>query len=367
MSNSTVNLPIFPVGKGGRAANLPVDAGSHIYAGTLVSQLDATSMLVPGSTALSGPAIGISTHEQDATSGSDGDKRCIVITDVVVALKNAAAPHACSEAVAFGAVVYMQDDHTISADSNTGAYFAAGTFVGMEEDGRVRVYIPMRRADTDPLESDLSTTAGAGLVGILDAGTFTSATTVEGALAEIYQGMQSIQKQVNIPLLGSIDATTGTAMIAFVDGAYTVPGTEFTNSKTCAVRWNNHATPTALVVNVAMPQDLDDTAVVTFHALVSKVGATSGDATKLTVGAFEHTVAALHDADTDFGGDTSAVVGNATSKTVTEVTLTLAAADVHATPSSMCFTIKPKAGTLGTDDLLLHSAWLEYKGKILTS
>ena len=156
-------------------------------------------------------------------------------------------------------------------------------------------------------------------------------------------------------------------LVVFADGNFTVPGTEFTNSKTRAVRWNNHATPTALVCNVAMPQDLDDTALITFHALVSKTGATVGDATKLTVGAFEHIVGAAHDADVDFGGDTSAVVGDAAAKTVTEVILTLAAADVHPAPSSICFTIKPKAGTLGTDDLLLHSAWLEYKPQLLTS
>ena len=30
-------------------------------------------------------------------------------------------------------------------------------------------------------------------------------------------------------------------------------------------------------------------------------------------------------------------------------------------------TIKPKAGTLGTDDLCLHACWLEYTRKLMTS
>jgi hypothetical protein len=202
---------------------------------------------------------------------------------------------------------------------------------------------------------------------IADAGDFTDETELEGATQEIYQGLLSTQKCIPIPLGGAIDIATGALLAVFSGGVSTTPGTEFTNSKTSAIRWNNDAAPGAIAVNVAMPQDLDETADVTFHALVSKTGATVGDALKLTVGAFEHIPGALHDADSDFGGDTSAVTGDATAKTVTEVTLTLAAANVHAAPSSICFTIKPKAGTLGTDDALLHSAWLEYKPVLLAS
>lgn len=214
----------------------------------------------------------------------------------------------------------------------------------------------------------LATTAGAGLIGLLDTGGFTLAATVEAAIAEIYQSMRSIQTTWPLPApVTGIDIATGAALAVFADGASTTPGTQFTNSKAVVVRWNNHGTPGAIAITAAMPQDLDDAAVVTYHALVSKIGATLADATKLTVGAFEQTVAALHDADTDFGGDTSAIVGDATSKTVTEVILTLALADIHAAPSSITFTIKPKAGTLGTDDFLLHSHWLEYTPKIMAS
>ena len=35
--------------------------------------------------------------------------------------------------------------------------------------------------------------------------------------------------------------------------------------------------------------------------------------------------------------------------------------------SAMTFSIKPKAGTLGTDDAFLHAAWLEYTPKLLPS
>jgi hypothetical protein len=359
MSNSTKNLALFPYGKGGREVYLPVDGGSHIYAGTMVAQL-GTGMVVPASTAGAGPAIGVAQHEQDNTNGSDGDVRVKVLYDQIFLFANGSNTDACSEETAMFGVVYAGDDHTIFDNDGSATLKPAGRFVGIEPDsGKVRVFVGMANLG-DAFED-------ASNIAISDAGSFTASTDVESALAEIYQDIKSIQKQVNIPLTSSIDVATGALLAVFANGASTTPGTQLTDSKTACVRWNNDAAPGAIAVTVPMPQDLDDTALVTFHALVSKTGATVGDATKLTVGAFEQTAGALHDADTDFGGDTSAVVGNATAKTVTEVTLTLAAADVHATPSAMTFTIKPKAGTLGTDDLCLHAAWLEYKGKALTS
>jgi len=365
MSNTTINLTRHPVGKDGRGINLPVDGGSHLYEGAMVSQLDATAMLVPGSTASSGSCVGVATHEVNNT-GSDGDKRCLIETDRIFAFANATAGDACSEATAIFSIVYMYDDHTIADNDNGGARDPAGLFCGMEEDGRVRVYVGMRRLTSTEL-ADLAATGGAALVGIADAGTFTAETTVEGATQELYQNALSAQKQVNIPLLSFLEAATGAPMIVFADGATSQPGTQITDSKCPTVRWNDHATPAKIMGTVAMPQDLDDSKLVTVHALVSKTGATVGDATKLTIEAFEIVPAALHDADTDFGGDTDAVVGDATAKTVTELTLTLTAANIHASPEGLAISIKPKDGTLGTDDLLLHAAWLEYTPKLMTS
>jgi hypothetical protein len=361
MSNTSKNLIRHPFGKDGRDIFLPVDGGSHIYEGSLVSQLSGTAMLVPGSTASSGNAVGVAVHEIDNTNGSDGDKRCRVEFDRIFEFANGLTTDACSEATQLFSVVYMGDDHTIFDNDAGGTLKAAGRFCGMSEDGKVRVFVGAAIADLGDALADASDVA------IADAGNFTSQTTAEGATQEIYQHLESIQKQVNIPITAALEVATGALLTVFADGSTSVPGTQLTNSKAVSVRWNNHATPAAIAVTVPMPQDLDDMADVVFHALVSKVGATSGDATKLTVGAFEQTVAALHDADSDFGGDTTAVVGNATSKTVTEVTLSLLGANVHATPSAMTFTIQPKAGTLGTDDLCLHAAWLEYKGKLLAS
>lgn len=202
---------------------------------------------------------------------------------------------------------------------------------------------------------------------IEDAGGFTSQTTAEGALQELYQNVKSVQCQLNVPSLAAGILAAGTPLAAFADNSSSNPGITLADSKAVAVRWNNNASQTAVWYSVPMPQDLDDTAVVVMHILASKSGATLGDATTFTVTAFYQTVGALHDADADLGGTSSALTGDATAKTVAELTLTLAAADVPASPSNLSFSIKPTNGTLGTDDALVEAIWFEFKGKLLTS
>lgn len=211
----------------------------------------------------------------------------------------------------------------------------------------------------------LSTTAGT--TSLADAGGFTAAATVEAALAEVYQGLLTARRLIPIRLGSLVLGSSGAPLAVFADGASATPGLELTNSKAITVRWNNHATPTPVATSIPMPLDLDDSKAVVAHFLVSKTGATVGDATTITVAAYEQIPGALHDADTDFGGATGAVTGNATAKTIADLTRTLAAADIHAAPAAITLLFGPTAGTLGTDDALLHGAWLEYSAKLLTA
>jgi len=215
--------------------------------------------------------------------------------------------------------------------------------------------------------ADFDAEDAASTILITDAGGFTTATTVEGALAELHQHTKSVQSQVNCPLGGAILAA-GTPMAAWADNAASNPGITLANSEAVGLRWNNNGTQTAVwLPPIALPQDLDDTAAVVVHIAASKTGATVGDATTFTIAAFFQEIGALHDADSDCGGASSAMTGDATAKTVQEVTLTLAAGDVPAAPCVLSMSIKPTDGTLGTDDVIVHSVWLEYKKKFLTS
>lgn len=186
------------------------------------------------------------------------------------------------------------------------------------------------------------------------------------SVADLYASARSTQAQVNVPLATGILAA-GTPMAAFADNAASQPGVTLVDSKAVGIRWNNAATQVAVWYNVPLPQELDDTADIVIHALVSKTGATVGDAVTLTYTAFFQTVAALHDADTDCGGVSDALVGNATAKTVTELTRAIAAADVPPAPCGLSFSIKPTNGLLGTDDAIVSAIWIEYKRKPLTS
>lgn len=200
---------------------------------------------------------------------------------------------------------------------------------------------------------------------IADAGSFTAQTTVEGALQEIYQDLKSTQLLVPVRF-GMLAA--GTPLAAWADNASSNPGITLANSKAAGYRWNNNASQTAIwtVEAVPVPYEADVTANATMHILCSKVGATLADATTFTVTAFVQDVAALHDADSDFGGTSSAIAGDATSKTVQDSTLTLALADLAAAaaPAGISFSIKPTDGTLGTDDIIVHAVFVLFKRKL---
>jgi hypothetical protein len=158
----------------------------------------------------------------------------------------------------------------------------------------------------------------------------------------------------------------GTALAVFSGGASTTPGWSAT-AEGGGIRWNNHANPDPVRTTIPYPPDLDATANVIVHFLAYKTGATSGDAVTWTCTAFENIDAALFDADADFGGASSAMTGNAATKTVQEETLTLALANVTGSPGCITFSIQPTDGTLGTDDVTLLAVWLEYTRKILAS
>ena len=157
----------------------------------------------------------------------------------------------------------------------------------------------------------------------------------------------------------------GTDLAAFADGASPTPGLAVDDSESMGVRWNNHATPAAILGSFDLPEDRVPDTDAKLRLKASKTGATVGDAVTFAISAFANPVGALRDADSSFGGTSSAMDGDATSKTVQEVTLDLAAADIPNSSSSdpcptITLSIKPTDGTLGTDDVTLNSVLLEY-------
>jgi hypothetical protein len=140
MAISTVPITPRPYGGGGRKISLPVKANQQLYQGTMVAYYGGfTGALVPATTAGAGVAIGI--VEFDALGGaSDGTVRAIVWTDHTFSFLN--GTNAFNDTTAPGALAYCEDDHTVGTGGVGGTgEAAAGVFMGMNDDGTVRVYM----------------------------------------------------------------------------------------------------------------------------------------------------------------------------------------------------------------------------------
>jgi len=262
--------------------------------------------------------------------------------------------------------VFLVDDQTVDIAANTTNDIFCGIIAAYIDSTHAWVDIEpaVRQADVATHIQDATAAHAASAISVADTGLFTAATDAEAALAEIYQHLKSAKGVIPIPTPVFTDA--GAALAAFSNGDSAVPGYCVT-AKGLGIRWNNHATPGAVGTKVIVPPDADVTANMVLHILAAKTGNTAGDATKFTVAAYNNDVGAAYDADDTFGGDTGAMTGDAAAKTVQEVTLTLALANLTAYPAAIEVTMKPKDGTLGTDDVILLAAWIEYKKKLLTA
>ena len=152
---------------------------------------------------------------------------------------------------------------------------------------------------------------------------------------------------------------SGAAMPVHVDG--TVDGWDQVANKGLCLHVNNSGTPKDMAAMFLMPNDLDSSADVVVH-LLGSVSSTNNTPT-FTVEAYFDVVGAAIDADTN-AGDTS---GTFSGSNISEQIVTIAAADVPASPSHLTLIFHPTDGELGTDDFYLSGIWLEYTRKQLTS
>lgn len=353
MSNATSDLPRATYGKGGRDVVLPVDGGATIYAHTLVSQLNATAMLVPGSTAVSGPAVGVATHGIDNSSGADAAVRCKVETDRIFLLANGSGGNACSEATPMFARVFMLDDHTVADNDGAGTLQAAGRFCGMEPDGRVRVFVGMSNLG-DAL-------ADAGDVTITDAGSFTATGNVEAALQEIYQHLLSATTSIPLSLYEFREVTAGgdvgnAAANGGVLASDTTPIMRGDAAESAEIVWAaTNVDP--ISTQITLPADFSGASNVTIDLFVYTDNAGGGgiDAATFTVETSWDGGALVSDAATDGTPATS----------IHKITATVAAADIPDSASILTIALTPAAHA--NDPTQLVGARVNYKRALLAS
>lgn len=334
---------------------------TEIFAGCDVA-VNAAGYLVMGGDTSGQIYVGVSREYVDNSGGDDGDLTCRVMRRGLIKRELATAITIAN----VGDNVFLAGDNKVDLAGNVSEDIFCGIIAGFIDTTHAWIDIEpaIRQADVATHIADTSGAHAASAISILDSEEFTSAAQVEEALAEIYQHLKSAKGIINIPM--PVITEAGVALAAFSDGDSPTPGYCVT-AKGLGIRWNNHGTPTPVGTKVIVPPEADVNANMVLHILAAKTGATEADATKFTVAAYNNDVGAAYDADDDFGGDTGAMTGTATAKTVQEVTLTLALANLTAYPAAMELTIQPKDGTLGVDDVIMLAAWIEYKKKLLAA
>jgi hypothetical protein len=200
-----------------------------------------------------------------------------------------------------------------------------------------------------------SSASGAAGITIADAGAYTIATTVESALQHLMRDTQNVHVQLRCALDADGDPLAKWS-------AAPTPGFALVNTEALGLKWGANATHSVALLDVTIPQGWDTSAgTLTCNIVASKVGATVGDAVTFLIACYANTVGELHDAGADLGGTSTAMTGNATSKTVQKVTRSIAATGGASTaPTHLTFTIKPTDGTLGTDAVQIHDIYFTY-------
>lgn len=158
MSNLAQGTPVQPYGQAGRKVTLPVKATTQVYEGAMVSQ--PSGACAPATAGNStAPVKGVAEHDQ-LGGAADGDARISLMTDqIFIFPAGVAAP---TDATVYGSPLYAETDHTVGTSSSSGTLPVAGEFRGLEDDGRVRVYIGATAARTaiDPGALTFAAVAG---------------------------------------------------------------------------------------------------------------------------------------------------------------------------------------------------------------
>lgn len=264
------------------------------------------------------------------------------------------------------------DPAVIVNDPGRGILLAKGTTVPTDgttnyAPGALFIHVDGSAGDTVYINNGSSTsstfaaiptggTTGAADVGIADSGGFTSATTVEAALAEIYQHLISVNVVVPLPLasflevdssgdVGDSDANGG------VLASNTTPILRSGTTESFEVFW---AAGNADIVSlsVTLPEDLDDTADA-YCDLFVQANTTDQAPTFSVLTSWQA------------GAQVTDTATAVTSTAIQEITATIASGDVPAGASFVTVQLVPAAHA--TSAFQLHGARLRYKGKLRTA
>lgn len=255
-----------------------------------------------------------------------------------------------------GAGTLLASGKTVPADAGVG-YAPGCLFIHADGSAGDTVYINNgTRASCDFDAVPTAGTTGAADIGIADSGGFTSAATVEAALAEIYQHVLSTQVVVPLPLasLRIVDSNGDVGTISAIGGVLASNTDPILRSGTTECFEVFYAANSVVVtsLSITLPADLDDTADAYVDLYVQ--ANTTDQAPTFTVGQ-------SWQAGTQVTDSATAV----TSTAIQTITATISSSDIPASTTFVTLQLTPAAHA--TSSFLLHGARLRYKGKLLTS
>jgi hypothetical protein len=339
MSATTIERMTKSAGLVPAKGTLPVAADTLILGGTIVC-VDAAGRAVPGvdgeGFAAVGKAVSTVDNRTEAPSGGGAGAEDV---EIDFGVQGWAISGSTPDP---GDVVYVVDNQTVSTSSDSGQRGIAG-YVSEVRDSVAYVLM------------------GPTVVGqiVIAAAEAADLDTAQADIDALQADALTTQYMIPVPLGNFRVYSDGSSILPFV--ANTTDGIDPT-AESLGLRWNDDST-VKFAASVPLPMDLDDAAAVVVHLLGYRVGAADATAA-VTVGAFFRTVGAAFSADADAGGASTAFDGATT--VVTEETLSIAAGDVPASPSSLLLTLVPTAA-LDDDDLVILEVWLEVTRKLLES
>lgn len=193
----------------------PVNAGSVIYAGSLVARESATGMLIPAADTAGIVVLGVAKDALDNTSGADGvandhtpDRDVRVYEGVFEFIVGAGTPLP-------GNPAYVSDDNTVSANATTNKR-VAGVFV-REASSSSKWWVDTTKALEMQRAIDLSSGGASALVAGVAAGykvargvaAVTGTLTVVTGLATVVAVVAAAEDDPDGVALAAVSATIG--------------------------------------------------------------------------------------------------------------------------------------------------------------
>jgi hypothetical protein len=145
MANATKDLAITRSSSpDGRTILLPMGDTETVFGGTMVAQDTADGGVERINTGAPGlQCVGVATHGQ-VGGAATADEVVAVETGRVFVFNNSGTDAITYANTQIGEDIFAEDDNTLGATDQTASLAKAGTFDGLEDDGRVRVYIEPR-------------------------------------------------------------------------------------------------------------------------------------------------------------------------------------------------------------------------------